>query len=113
MARASRPCSPAWPAYWVPTPARRASTQGRCCAGALPRMKALAAGGRLVIASIHDLTLAARHADRIVALKAGRVVADGPTREVLTAALLKEVFEVEARITDTDQGPLVDLLAPL
>ena len=80
---------------------------------ALSRMKALAAGGRLVIASIHDLTLVARHADRIVALKAGRVVADGPTREVLTAALLKEVFEVEARITDTDQGPLVDLLAPL
>ena len=67
---------------------------------ALARMKALADDGRLVIASIHDLTLAARHADRIVALKAGRIVADGPTRQVLTPALLNEVFEVVARIAD-------------
>jgi iron complex transport system ATP-binding protein len=79
---------------------------------ALRRMKALGAQGRLVIASIHDLTLAARHADRIVALKAGRIVADGPTREVLTPELLKEVFDVEARIAETDQGPLVDLVSP-
>jgi iron complex transport system ATP-binding protein len=77
---------------------------------ALSRMKALADAGRQVIASIHDLTLAARHADRLIALKVGRVVADGPTSEVLTAQLLREVFEVEAKISTSDHGPLVDLV---
>jgi iron complex transport system ATP-binding protein len=77
---------------------------------ALARMKALADQGRQVIASIHDLTLAARHADRLVALKAGRIVADGPTAQVLTPELLREVFEVEALVTASDHGPLVDLL---
>jgi iron complex transport system ATP-binding protein len=77
---------------------------------ALARMKALADQGRQVIASIHDLTLAARHADRLIALKAGRVVADGPTGKVLTPELLREVFEVEALVTTSDHGPLVDLL---
>jgi iron complex transport system ATP-binding protein len=76
---------------------------------ALARMKGLADEGRLVVASIHDLTLAARHADRVVALKAGRVVDDGPTRKVLSPELLREVFEVDALISDGEAGPLIDL----
>jgi iron complex transport system ATP-binding protein len=54
--------------------------------------------GMTVILALHDLNQAARYADRLIALKAGRVVADGPPREVLTAALLAEVFEVEAPV---------------
>lgn len=79
---------------------------------AMDRLHSLSQQGRQVIASIHDLTLAARHADRIVALKAGRVIADGPTGQVFTEEMLREVFNVETRITATAQGPLVDLLAP-
>src|SRR5579872_2222037 len=40
---------------------------------AMARLSAWAAGGRTVIASLHDLTLAARYASRILALKQGRV----------------------------------------
>jgi iron complex transport system ATP-binding protein len=77
---------------------------------AMVRLKALAGAGRLVLASIHDLTLAARHADILIALKDGRVVAQGPVRDLLTPELLLEVFEVGSRITQTPEGPLIDLI---
>lgn len=54
--------------------------------------------GMTVVLALHDLNQAARYADRLVALKEGRIVADGPPREVLTTALLAEVFEVDAPI---------------
>ena len=77
---------------------------------AMARLKGLAAQGRLVIASVHDLTLAARFAGQLVALKDGRIVAHGPTAEVLTPDLVRRVFDVGARITATADGPLIDLV---
>jgi len=59
--------------------------------------------GLLVVAATHDLNLAAGYSDRIVALKAGRVVADGEVCEALEAETLRTVFEVEATI-DTGAG---------
>lgn len=38
------------------------------------------------------LDLACRYADRIVAMKAGRVVAEGTPAEVVTAAVVEDVF---------------------
>ena len=47
----------------------------------LERLKARALGGGAVLVSLHDLTLAAEFAERVVVLDAGRVVADGtPTQ---------------------------------
>jgi iron complex transport system ATP-binding protein len=54
--------------------------------------------GRTVVMVLHDLNLAARYADRLVAMKAGRVVAQGPPREVLTEDLLADVFGLRARV---------------
>jgi iron complex transport system ATP-binding protein len=76
------------------------------------RLKGLAGQGRLVIASLHDLTLAARYSTHLMAMQDGRLVAFGPTAEVLTAALLKQVFEVEACITGAGAAAFVDYLAP-
>ena len=64
--------------------------------GVMGLLAAQAREGRLVIAVSHDLLLAARYADRILVLAGGRVVAFGGPRETLTAALLKEVFQVES-----------------
>ncbi|MBU1375665.1 MAG: ABC transporter ATP-binding protein [Alphaproteobacteria bacterium] len=64
--------------------------------------------GRLVVATIHDLTLAARHATHLMALREGRLVAFGPMAEILTAELLREVFEVEARVSGAGADALVD-----
>ena len=54
--------------------------------------------GRTVVMVLHDLNLAARYAQRLVAMRAGRVVASGPPHEVLTAELLAEVFELDAQV---------------
>ncbi len=78
----------------------------------MARLHALAAEGRLVVAAIHDLTLAARYAARILALHQGRLVADGATEAVLTPALLRQVFAVEATVSGAGETARVDLLSP-
>lgn len=64
----------------------------------------LARDGRAVLASLHDLGLAARHCTRLVVLSQGRVVADGPPDAVLTPKLLDEVFGVVAHLESTANG---------
>ncbi len=69
--------------------------------------------GAAVLAIVHDLTLAARFADRIVVMDRGRLVADGSPREVLTPERIAEVFAVEAVIADSGLGPMPILHRPL
>lgn len=52
--------------------------------------------GMTILMVLHDLNQAARHADRIVALRDGRIRADGGPGEVLTPSILKDVFDVDA-----------------
>jgi iron complex transport system ATP-binding protein len=47
-----------------------------------------AESGLTLVAAMHDLTLAAQYADRMLLLDAGRVVADGAPTEVLTAPVI-------------------------
>jgi len=55
-------------------------------------------GKKTIVAVLHDLNLAAAFCDRIVFMKAGRVVASGPTERVMTTENIKKVFNVDARI---------------
>jgi iron complex transport system ATP-binding protein len=75
---------------------------------AMRRLTDYARGGKLVVASIHDLTLAARFASRILALRSGRTTGDGPTPTTLTAALLRTTFGVDACISGTGDSAYVD-----
>lgn len=54
--------------------------------------------GRTVVMVLHDLNLAARYADRLVAMKDGRIVVEGPPADVLTEANLLDVFGLDARV---------------
>jgi iron complex transport system ATP-binding protein len=54
--------------------------------------------GRTVVVVLHDLNLAARYAQRLVAMDDGTLVASGTPEEVLTEQLLADVFDLEARI---------------
>jgi iron complex transport system ATP-binding protein len=76
------------------------------------RLQLLAKSGKLVIASLHDLTLAGRFASRIFALSNGRVAGDGTTLSTLTPALLRTAFEVEACVSGTPGSLYVDYTLP-
>ncbi|WP_018632524.1 ABC transporter ATP-binding protein [Neomegalonema perideroedes] len=54
--------------------------------------------GRSLIAVLHDLNLAARHADHLVLLAPGRLVAQGTPEEVLTPEHVEDAFGMRARI---------------
>ena len=58
--------------------------------------------GLTLVAAMHDLTLAAQYADRMVLLDAGRVVADGPPPDVLTEALIRRHYDASIRVMDLD-----------
>lgn len=66
-----------------------------------------AAGGGGVLAVLHDINLAVMVADEIVALKAGRVVASGPPEEIVTDALIFELYDVKAKIRGVPEGPFL------
>ncbi len=51
-----------------------------------------------VLAVLHDLNLASQYADRIVLLKDGRVLENGPPEDVLTTAALAQCLAIEATI---------------
>jgi iron complex transport system ATP-binding protein len=51
-----------------------------------------------VFASMHDLNLAARYCDKLIALKNGRVAAAGMVEEVITPELIRDLFQVDAKI---------------
>lgn len=55
-------------------------------------LRRLAAAGRAVACVLHDLTLAARVADRVLVLASGRVAGAGPSTEILSARLLESVY---------------------
>jgi iron complex transport system ATP-binding protein len=66
-----------------------------------------AGSGGIVVAVLHDLALAARHADRIVVLEGGRLVADGAPADVLTAKRMAATFGVNADVAEVHGAPVV------
>lgn len=78
---------------------------------AMEAFAALAGEGRAAMVSLHDLGLAARFCTRLVMLDQGRVVADGPPAQVLTAARLREVYGIESFLAQADGALIVQPLA--
>lgn len=60
-------------------------------------LKWSAMDGRCVLGVLHDIGLAAKLADRLVLMKAGKIVADGSTKEILGADSLNEVYGLDVR----------------
>lgn len=65
---------------------------------------AQARAGGAVLASLHDLGLAARHCTRLVLMAGGKIVADGPPRAVLSDENLARVFHLRAHVEWQDDG---------
>ncbi|MDP2711504.1 MAG: ABC transporter ATP-binding protein [Solirubrobacteraceae bacterium] len=58
------------------------------------------AHGRTVVMVLHDLNQACRYADHIVAMRDGRIHAAGAPGDVVDAALVQDVFGLQARVID-------------
>jgi len=56
--------------------------------------------GKTIIMVLHDLNLACRYADHLVAVHRGRVYAQGAPQEIMTETLVRKVFNLRCRIID-------------
>lgn len=66
--------------------------------------------GRGVILTLHDLSVAARMADRVLVLAQGRLVADGPPAAALAPDVLARAYGISARYTTGEGGPLIEIV---
>ncbi|MBC6447787.1 ABC transporter ATP-binding protein [Actinokineospora xionganensis] len=70
--------------------------------------------GTTVVSTLHDLTLAAQYADRLLLLDAGAPVATGTPHEVLRADLIAEHYDAAVEVLSTGQGhPVVAPARPV
>lgn len=68
--------------------------------------------GNTLVAVLHDLNHAARYATHMIAMKDGQVIAEGNPRDIVTAALVEEVFGLKCMIID-DPVSHTPLVVPL
>ena len=66
----------------------------------MERLRALATGGTTLIVVTHHIDQIPPEVERVVLLKAGRLLADGPKGEVLTGAALSELFEIDVDVVE-------------
>lgn len=66
--------------------------------------------GKGVIVTLHDLSLAARIADRIIVMAAGQVLADGPPAQALSPQVMARAYGVRARVVEGQGGPLIEIV---
>lgn len=57
-------------------------------------------GGRTIVMVLHDLNQAARYAHRILAIRAGRLVAEGTPSDVVTEEIVREIFDLDVRVIE-------------
>ncbi|WP_351233095.1 ABC transporter ATP-binding protein [Streptomyces sp. NPDC002133] len=69
--------------------------------------------GRTLVAVLHDLNQAARYATHLIAMRGGRIAAEGAPGDVVTAELVEHVFGVRSQVIDDPETgtPLVVPLA--
>ena len=58
--------------------------------------------GKTVIIVLHDINFASVYSDRIVALKNGRVVKDGPTNDIINSDALKQIYDMDIPVQEQD-----------
>ena len=61
-------------------------------------LQKMARADMTVIVAEHDISLMARYCDVCVIMKKGEIVAVGDPKEIITEQLIKDVYEVEARV---------------
>lgn len=72
-------------------------------------LRKLASNGQTIVMVLHDLASAARYADKLIAMRDGRVVASGPPRGVVTSELVRSLYDIESDVLAApgDGAPVV------
>ena len=70
-------------------------------------LRDIAHRGAAVLAIIHDLTLAARFADRVVLMDEGRIIANDAPAAALTPERIAQVFKISVHRIESPDGPLL------
>ncbi|MFZ5969283.1 MAG: ABC transporter ATP-binding protein [Bacillota bacterium] len=55
---------------------------------------------RTIVIVLHDINLACRYADHVIAIKDGKIYGEGAPKEIITEKLIKDVFEINAKIIE-------------
>ncbi|MBO0903728.1 ABC transporter ATP-binding protein [Jiella sonneratiae] len=58
--------------------------------------------GKVVVVVLHDINFASAFADRVVAMRDGRIVADGPVEAVVTEAVIEAVFGLPVMVREIE-----------
>ena len=66
---------------------------------------------KTIVIVLHDVNFASYHADRVVAMRDGAIVADGAPREVITAAAMEEIFGLVVPVHSLAEMPVVAYFA--
>ncbi|WP_237465604.1 iron ABC transporter ATP-binding protein [Vibrio stylophorae] len=64
------------------------------------------AQNKAVVIVIHDINFAARYADRLIAMKNGKIAQMGSTQEVIQSEILSDIYEVPFVVTEHQGAPL-------
>ena len=66
-------------------------------------------GGRTIVCVLHDLNLACRYAHHLVAMREGRILAEGAPSTIVDAELVKDVFDLEVQVIEdpVSRTPLI------
>lgn len=76
-------------------------------------LRNIAATGKGVVVTLHDLTLVARMADRVIILNDGKILADGSPGQALTEENLWRAYGVRVQFVQTPAGMIVDIVGTI
>ncbi|MFJ2172843.1 ABC transporter ATP-binding protein [Streptomyces sp. NPDC087851] len=68
--------------------------------------------GSTIAVVLHDLNLACRYADHLIAMKDGRIVAEGAPADIVSAELVTEVFGMRCSVAE-DPASLTPMIVPM
>ena len=63
--------------------------------------------GLTIVMVLHDINQSLRYSEEIVAMKEGRVIAQGPAEEVFTEELIRQVYDVDLKLRNIEGRPFV------
>lgn len=63
-------------------------------------IRALSSQGKTIVMVVHDLAMAARYSDYLIAMKSGEIIAQGTPKEVIQPSILEELYGIQCDLLD-------------